>query len=33
VVCSVLVFGAYAILGWGLMHDQKLGKRIYRFAD
>jgi NADH-quinone oxidoreductase subunit H len=32
VVCTVLVFGAYAILGWGLMQNQKLGKRIYRFA-
>lgn len=32
-VCTVLVFGAYAILGWGLMHNQKLGKRTYRFAD
>jgi NADH-quinone oxidoreductase subunit H len=33
VVCTVLVFGAYVILGWGLMRNQKLGKRIYRFAD
>jgi NADH-quinone oxidoreductase subunit H len=32
-VCTVLVFGAYAILGWGLMQNQKLGKRTYRFAD
>ena len=32
-VCTVLVFGAYAILGWGLMHNQKLGKRIYRYAE
>ena len=32
-VCTVLVFGAYAILGWRLMQNQKLGKRTYRFAD
>jgi NADH-quinone oxidoreductase subunit H len=32
-VCTILIFGAYAILGWGLMHTQKLGKRTYRFAD
>ena len=32
-VCTALVFGAYAILGWGLMENQKLGKRIYRFAE
>jgi NADH-quinone oxidoreductase subunit H len=32
-VCTVLVFGAYAILGWGLMHNQKLGKRIYHYAE
>jgi NADH-quinone oxidoreductase subunit H len=33
VVCSALIFGSYAILGWGLMQNQKLGKRTYRFAD
>jgi len=33
VVCTSLIFGAYAILGWGLMHNQKLGKRTYHFAD
>jgi NADH-quinone oxidoreductase subunit H len=33
VVCTGLIFGAYVILGWGLMSNQKLGKRIYRFAD
>ena len=32
-VCSALVFGAYAVLGRGLMQNQKLGKRTYRFAD
>jgi NADH-quinone oxidoreductase subunit H len=32
-VCTVLVFGAYVILGWGLMRNQKLGKRIYRYAE
>jgi NADH-quinone oxidoreductase subunit H len=32
-VCSALIFGAYVILGRGLMQNQKLGKRIYRFAD
>jgi NADH-quinone oxidoreductase subunit H len=32
-VCSVLIFGAYAILGRGLMENQKLGKRIYRYAE
>ena len=32
-VCSALIFGSYAILGRGLMEKQKLGKRIYRFAD
>jgi NADH-quinone oxidoreductase subunit H len=30
---AVLVFGAYAVLGRGLMRNQKLGKRTYRFAD
>ncbi len=33
VVCSVLIFGAYVVLGRGLMHNQKLGKRIYRYAE
>jgi NADH-quinone oxidoreductase subunit H len=33
VVCSALIFGSYAILGWGLMQNQKLGKRIYRYAE
>jgi NADH-quinone oxidoreductase subunit H len=32
-VCTSLIFCAYVILGWGLMRNQKLGKRIYRFAD
>src|ERR1039458_2262494 len=30
VVFSALIFGSYAILGWGLMRNQKLGKRTYR---
>jgi NADH-quinone oxidoreductase subunit H len=33
VACSALIFGAYAILGRGLMGNQKLGKRIYRYAE
>ncbi len=32
-VCTVLIFCAYAILGWGLMRHQKLGKRVYRYAE
>jgi hypothetical protein len=32
-VCSLIIFGAYAILGRGLMQNQKLGKRIYRYAE
>jgi len=31
--CSALILGVYAALGRGLMADQKLGKRIYRFAE
>jgi len=30
---AALIFGAYAILGRGLMGKQKLGKRIYRYAE
>ncbi len=33
VVCSILIFGSYALLGLGLMDKQKLGKRIYRYAE
>jgi NADH-quinone oxidoreductase subunit H len=33
VVCSALIFGSYVFLGRGLMHNQKLGKRIYRYAE
>ena len=33
VLCFALIFGAYAILGRGLMEHQKLGKRIYRYAE
>ena len=32
-VCSALIFGSYVILGRGLMRNQKLGKRIYRYAE
>jgi NADH-quinone oxidoreductase subunit H len=32
-VCGVIIFGAYAILGRGLMQKQKLGKRTYRYAE
>jgi NADH-quinone oxidoreductase subunit H len=32
-VCAALVLGAYVILGRGLMQKQKLGKRVYRFAE
>jgi NADH-quinone oxidoreductase subunit H len=32
-VCSAIIFGAYAILGRGLMQNQKFGKRIYRYAE
>ena len=31
--CSTLIFGAYVILGRGLMRNQKLGKRTYRYAE
>ncbi len=33
IVCSAIIFGAYAVLGRGLMANQKLGKRIYRYAE
>jgi len=33
VFCAGLIFGAYAILGRGLMENQKLGKRTYRYAE
>jgi NADH-quinone oxidoreductase subunit H len=32
-VCGVILLGAYAILGRSLMQNQKLGKRIYRYAE
>jgi NADH-quinone oxidoreductase subunit H len=32
-VCSAIIFGAYAILGRGLMQNQNFGKRIYRYAE
>ncbi len=32
-VCSAIIGGAYVLLGRGLMHNQKLGKRIYRYAE
>jgi NADH-quinone oxidoreductase subunit H len=33
VVCSAMIFGSYVILGRGLMQNQKLGKRIYCYAE
>jgi NADH-quinone oxidoreductase subunit H len=33
VVCPAMIFGSYVILGRGLMQNQKLGKRIYRYAE
>jgi len=33
IVCSMLVLAAYVLLGRGLMHQQKLGKRTYRYAE
>jgi len=33
IVCSTLVLAAYVWLGRGLMHQQKLGKRTYRYAE
>ena len=32
-VCGGIVAGAYVALGLGLMQQQKLGKRVYRFAE
>jgi NADH-quinone oxidoreductase subunit H len=32
-VCGFIIAGAYVVLGRGLMHNQKLGKRIYRYAE
>ena len=32
-VCAAIIFGAYLVLGRGLMRNQKLGKRTYRFAE
>ena len=32
-VCAAIIFGAYLVLGRGLMRNQKLGKRIYRYAE
>jgi NADH-quinone oxidoreductase subunit H len=33
VVCSAILVGAYVLLGRGLMRNQKLGKRVYKFAE
>ena len=33
IVCSVIIFGSYAVLGRALMGNQHLGKRIYRYAE
>jgi uncharacterized RDD family membrane protein YckC len=32
-VCSAILAAAYAMLGLGLMQNQKLGKRVYKFAE
>jgi NADH-quinone oxidoreductase subunit H len=32
-VCGAMIAAAYVLLGRGLMKNQKLGKRIYRFAE
>jgi len=32
-VCGAIIFGAYLVLGRGLMRNQKLSKRIYRYAE
>jgi hypothetical protein len=32
-VCGAMIVAAYVLLGHGLMKNQKLGKRIYRFAE
>jgi NADH-quinone oxidoreductase subunit H len=32
-VCAAIIFGAYLVLGRGLMRNQKLSKRIYRYAE
>lgn len=32
-VCGALIAVAYVLLGRGLMHNQKLGKRTYRYAE
>jgi NADH-quinone oxidoreductase subunit H len=32
-LCAALLAGAYVALGRGLMRNQKLGKRIYLFAE
>jgi NADH-quinone oxidoreductase subunit H len=32
-VSGAIIVGAYLLLGRGLMRNQKLGKRIYRYAE
>ena len=32
-VCGAIILAAYVVLGRALMHNQKLGKRIYRYAE
>jgi len=32
-VCSAILAGAYVMFGLGLMHKQKLGIRVYKFAE
>jgi hypothetical protein len=33
VASTAILLAAYVVLGRGLMKHQKLGKRIYRYAD
>jgi NADH-quinone oxidoreductase subunit H len=32
-VCTAVIFGAYVLLGRGLMHNQNIGPRTYRYAE
>ena len=32
-VCSAILAGAYVLFGLGLMHNQRLGTRVYKFAE
>jgi NADH-quinone oxidoreductase subunit H len=33
VICSVILIGAYAAMGWGEMRRGKIGPRSYRYAE